>query len=87
MDEKKFFVTDAEGNEREFEIILTFEAPETKVKYVVYKEPGDDSDEVMAAVYSETGDGSGDLADIETEEEFEMIQGVLDAFYDEEESE
>lgn len=86
MEEKRFFVQDEQGNENEFEIILTFESPETKLKYVVYKELGD-TDEVMAAVYEETGEGIGSLADVQTEEEFQMIQDVLDAFYDEEESE
>lgn len=84
MDGKQLFITDEQGNEIEFEIILTFESPETKKKYVIYQELGD-TDEVMAAVYEEEKDGSGSLIDIETEEEFDMIQDVLDAFYDEEE--
>lgn len=86
MDDKKLFLTDQDGNEKEFEIILTFESPETKLNYVVYKELGD-TDEVMAAVYEEDGNGAGQLEDIETEEEYEMIQDVIDAFYDEDESE
>lgn len=86
MDGKSLFITNEEGNEIEFEIILTFESPETKKKYVVYKELGD-TDEVMAAEYVEEGDGEGSLTEVETAEEFEMIQDVLDAFWDEEESE
>ena len=86
MEEKNFFVKDDKGNEKEFEIILTFESPETKEKYVIYKELGE-TDDVMAAVYTETGDGMGELEDIETEEEFQMVQDVLDAFYDEEDEE
>ena len=75
---------DLSGKEQEFEIVLTFESPETQKKYVVYKEPGE-SDDVMAAVYDETGEGSGNLLDIETEEEFQMVQDLLDAFYDDDE--
>lgn len=86
MEEKNFFVKDDQGNEKEFEIILTFESPETKEKYVIYSEIGE-SEEVMAAVYTETGDGTGSLEDIESEEEFQMVQDVLDAFYDEEDEE
>jgi uncharacterized protein YrzB (UPF0473 family) len=86
MDGKSLFITNEQGEEIEFEIILTFESPETKKKYVVYKELGD-TEEVMAAEYVEEGNGEGSLADVETEEEFEMIQDVLDAFWDEEESE
>jgi uncharacterized protein YrzB (UPF0473 family) len=86
MEEKNFFVKDDQGNEKEFEIILTFESPETKEKYVIYKELGD-TDDVMAAIYTETGDGTGNLEDIESEEEFQMVQDVLDAFYDEEDQE
>ena len=82
MDSKKLFVQDDKGNEIEYEIVLTFENPETKVNYVIYKELGDTED-VMAAIYDEKSENAGALLEITTEEEFEMIQDVLDAFMDE----
>mgnify|MGYP002641250399 CR=1 FL=1 len=84
MENKKFFVQDEQGNEIEYEIVLTFEHPDTKVNYVIYKELGDTED-VMAAIYDEKSDNAGALLEIQTEEEFEMIQDVLDAFMDEDE--
>lgn len=83
MEDKRFFVMDEDGNEVEYEIVLTFKSPETEKDYVVYKLPGD-SEEVMAAIYDESEGETGRLIEIETEEEFEMIQDVLDSFMDEE---
>ena len=82
MDEKQFIILDEEGNEVEFEIILTFQDPKTSKNYVVYKEMTD-TDEVMAAEYVEKENGTGTLLEIETDEEFDMIQEVLDTFTDE----
>ncbi len=84
MEEKTFVVTDDQGNETLYEIVLTFNSPETGKDYVVYKLPQDEED-VMVAVYEEGEDGEGTLLEIETEEEFQMIQDVLDSFIAEEE--
>lgn len=84
MNEKTIIVTDDQGNNTEYEIILTFESPETGKKYVIYKLPEED-EEVMAAVYVEENEGEGSLIEIESEEEFQMIQDVLDSFTEEEE--
>lgn len=83
MNDKTIFVTDQDGNEIEYEVVLTFESPETGKKYVVYKLPEED-EEVMAAIYVEEADGEGALEEIQTEEEFQMIQDVLDSFTEEE---
>lgn len=83
MKEKTIYVTDADGNEIEYEVVLTFESPETGKKYVIYKLP-EEEEEVMAAIYVEEADGEGSLVEIETEEEFQMIQDVLDSFSEEE---
>ena len=61
-------IQDEEGNEVEYEIILTFTNPDTDIKYVVYKELGD-TDDVLAARYEESSDHDGSLSEIETEEE------------------
>ncbi len=84
MNEKTIIVTDDQGNNTEYEIILTFESPETGKKYVIYKLPEED-EEVMAAIYVEENEGEGSLIEVETEEEFQMIQDVLDSFTEEEE--
>ncbi len=82
MEEKTIVITDENGNAVEFEIILTFQDPKSKKNYVVYKDP-ESVEEVMAAEYVEEEDGQGTLLDIETDEEFEMIQEVLNTFTEE----
>lgn len=86
MNEKTIIVTDENGKNTEYEIILTFESPITGKKYVIYQLP-DEEEEVMAAIYEEENDGEGNLIEIETEEEFQMIQDILDSFMEEEEEE
>jgi len=86
MEDKSLFIQDEDGNEIEYEIILTFTNPDTDIKYVVYKELGD-TDDVLAARYEESSDHEGSLSEIETDEEFEMIQELLDSFYNEEDEE
>lgn len=84
MEDKRLFIQNEEGKEVEYEIILTFTNPDTDIKYVVYKELGD-TDDVFAARYQESTEHDGTLIEIETDEEFEMIQEILDSFYDDEE--
>ena len=82
--DKSLFIQNEDGVEEEFEIILTFTNPETNQHYVVYKEL-DDTDEVYAARYDESSDIAGTLTPIEDDDEFDMIQEVLDAFFEDEE--
>lgn len=83
MDDKTIVVTDDNGKDTVYEIILTFDSPDTGKKYVIYKLPEED-EEVMAAVYEEQTDGEGLLTEIQSEEEFQMIQDILDSFIEEE---
>jgi len=84
MEDKTIVVTDENGIDTIYEIILTFDSPETGKKYVIYKLPEED-EEVMAAVYEEQTDGEGILTEVQSEEEFEMIQEILDSFIEEDE--
>ena len=83
MDDKTIVVTDENGVDTVYEIVLTFESPDNGKKYVIYKLP-EDEEEVLAAIYEEV-DGQGSLKEITSEEEFEMIQDILDSFIEEEE--
>lgn len=84
MDDKTIVVIDEEGNEVEYEVVLTFNNEEFNKSYVIYKLPGDDVDEVTAAVYEESDEPGGKLLQITSEEEWEMIEEVLNSFLDEE---
>ena len=86
-EENTFKVTNEEGVEETFEVVLTFKSEETGRSYVIYKLPGEDEEEVFAAIYDEEAKDGGNLIQIETEEEFDMVEEVLNSFLDEEEAE
>ena len=72
--------TDAEGNEKLCQILFTLESEEFGKKYVVFYEISElsDSDEdgdipLMAASFIENEDGQGELSEIETDEEWEIM--------------
>lgn len=68
-----------DGSELLCEIILTNHREETGVDYVVFEMP---DGEVSAAIYDPTDEETGQLSDIETEEEWDYINDVLDDYYD-----
>jgi uncharacterized protein YrzB (UPF0473 family) len=84
MDEKTFTVIDEDGNEILYEVVLTFKSDETEKSYVIYKLPGDDQEEVFAAIYDEDVKDGGNLIQIETDQEWDMVEEVLNTFLEEE---
>lgn len=83
-------LVDAEGNEELYEILLTFESEEFEKSYVLVHPAasGDEEVEVFAFSYQESEGGlEGDLGDVETDEEWDMIEEVLGAFVEEDEEE
>lgn len=82
-DDKRLEVIDENGHTQVYEIVLTFHSDELEKSYVVYKEPGD-SDEVFAASFNEEEKDGGKLSAIESDEEFDMIEEVLNTFLDDE---
>lgn len=94
LDENQLTVIDENGNELLMEILFTFDSDEYKKAYVVYYPAGaDEEDEdgnvdlhVSAYIPSATNDG-GDLMPVESEEEWEMIEEVINTFLADEEEE
>ncbi len=76
-DTNKIILTDDEGNEREFEILFTFDYEATGKQYVVVQNPADD-EEVFGFSYND----EGELFPVD-EEEFEIVAEVFDAWRDE----
>lgn len=78
--DQQLTVIDEEGNEILCQILFTFESEEFKKNYVLFY-PLDDSDDenvtVMAASYVEGENGIGELQEIETDEEWDLIEDVL----------
>ena len=68
----------SEEGEVEVEILLTFDYEETGKSYVLFSEVGDEEN-----VYAFSYDKDGNLEPIETEEEWNFCEEVLNAFEDE----
>lgn len=86
------FITlvDPEGNEELYEILLTFESDEFEKSYVLVYPAGKADDEevdIFAFAYDDSDEGlEGQLIEIESEEEWDMIEEVLGAFTEDEEA-
>ena len=76
MSENSIFITDENGKEVEMKIYLTFDANDKKY-VVVYSE--NNEDELYSFVY----DDSGNLYQIESEEELKMVNEVVGAYEEE----
>ena len=87
MEKEYLLVTDEEGNEIECEIIMTFTSDEFNKSYVVYQIKDDESGEYYAASYNPDDGDEGKLFEIETEEEWNLIEEVLESFLEENEEE
>lgn len=82
-------IVDEEGNESLYEILFTFDSDDFGKSYVLLYPAGshDEEDvELQAFSYVEQEDGSsGSLEPIETDEEWEMVEEVLNTFLADEE--
>ena len=82
MNEEKnryFTVTDQSGSTVEYEILFTFDSDETKKSYIVFTDNKTDEDGSIvtyASTYDKTGE-SLELQDIETDEEWNLIEHLL----------
>ena len=81
MEAKKIQVIDDQGNEKEFEVLFTFNNEELEKQYVLYYDSNDEEPSVFASIY----DDDGQLYPIETPEEWEMIEEVFQSFMAEDE--
>ncbi len=81
LDEKQIIIVDEDGTENRFEILFTFVADETNIQYVLYYDP-EDPENIMASRYSD----DGKLEEIDSEEEWDMVEEVLNTFQDDPET-
>lgn len=75
MESNKIQVIDEQGNELEFEVLFTFTG-ENEKKYVLYFDPEQEEMNVFASAYNE----DGTLNEVESPEEWEMIEEVFQSF-------
>ena len=80
MKENEIVIVKDDGTEVVCEILFTHEA--NGKNYVLFTMP--DEEEIMAARYVPHADGSedGDLLDIETDEEWDMLEELLDQYFE-----
>lgn len=90
-DHEHITIIDEEGNEELYEILFTFESDDFDKSYVlVYPAGTSEGDEVELSAFSyKESDGGleGTLSTIDSDEEWEMIEEVLNTFISEEEEE
>ncbi len=80
-DEKQITIRDEEGNEHLMEILFTYEHEERGKKYV-FLYTKENPEDVIAMEYND----NGELFEIESDEEYEEVEEVFNAFMDEQEN-
>lgn len=90
--ENHITVVDDEGNEQLCEVLFTFDSEEFGKSYVLYYPIGEDDDdseeiEIHASAFIPNEDGEdGELMPIETDEEWDLVEEMLNTFMDEEDA-
>jgi uncharacterized protein YrzB (UPF0473 family) len=88
--ENHITVIDEEGNEQLCEVLFTFESDKFGKSYVLYYPIGADENEdeeieIHASSFIPGDNEEGELMPIETEEEWDLIEEMLNTFLEEEE--
>ena len=82
LDSNSLYVTDEFGNEKRMIILFTFDSSDFEAQYVVFQDPEDNEENVFASRYDE----KGNLIPIESEEEWEMVEEVINTFVEDDEN-
>ncbi|WP_147532445.1 DUF1292 domain-containing protein [Bacillus marasmi] len=91
--ENNITVVDENGNEQLCEVLFTFDSEEFGKSYVLYypvgADEGDEEDiEIHASAFTPNVNGEdGDLMPIETDEEWDLIEEMLNTFLEEQDEE
>lgn len=75
MKDNQIIVTNEKGEEYRLEILFTYENEVRKTKYVLFFDPQNEED-ILVARYDE----QGHLEDVDDDEEFDEVEEVLNAF-------
>lgn len=91
---ERIVIPDEHGEEHLFEVLFTFDVEETGKSYMVVEPVGasedeDDEVEVFAFRFEDNGDEEDDLAlfQIETDEEWDIVEEMLNTFAEQDEDE
>ena len=87
-DDRQITLIDDQGNEEIYEILFTFHSDDYDKSYILlYPAAADDEDEIEVLAFSYDADSAGDvtssdLHEIEADDEWDMVQVVLNTFLD-----
>ncbi|WP_290032826.1 DUF1292 domain-containing protein [Ligilactobacillus cholophilus] len=90
QNENLITLVDDQGNESLYEILFTFESEDYGKSYILLIPAGSEPEEqvdVLAFAFDPNNDGDAtdaELYDIESDEEWDMVEGVLDTFLNDE---
>ena len=88
MDSGKIIVKNKDGIETECDVLFTFDSDETNKSYIVYTDnTKDDFGNVRVYANTFNDDESGELKEIETEEEWATIEQIFASINDKKEGE
>ena len=82
IDDKTIIITDEDGTENKYNILFTFVNEDTHLQYVLFYDPNDEEN-INAMRYTD----DGKLEDIESDEEWDMVEEVLNTFQDDPDAE
>ncbi len=81
IDSNSLYVKDEDGNDKRMIILFTFDSPDFGKQYVVFQDPENDTGEIFASAYTD----NGELIPIESDEEWDMVEEVINTFASDEE--
>lgn len=90
QNENLITLVDDQGNESLYEILFTFESEDYGKSYILLIPAGSEPEEqvdVLAFAFDPNNDGDAtdaEVYDIESDEEWDMVEGVLDTFLNDE---
>lgn len=87
-DDQTITLIDDQGNEELYEVLFTFQSDDYGKSYILlYPSAIADDEDVEVLAYSDDADEDGDITstdlhEIEDDDEWDMVQGVLNTFLD-----
>ncbi len=85
MNDDKITIVSEDGQEKEYTILFTFKSEEYEKEYVVFFAEGEE--ELFVSSFTQDDNEGGRLDDITDDDEWDMIEEVIEAFLVEEDIE
>lgn len=79
MEKPTITLTTDDGKEIECEVLFTYHSKENNKDYLIFQPEG--LDQVSAAIYVENENGEASLEKIETEEEWDMLELLVNDYF------